>query len=119
MLVCEDRKAPKVECSGPYSSGILAGGAHFEYQKAPPEVVAKVERIKAVAQRHGVGIKAVALQFALANSAVAAVIPGASRPERIAEDAAALKEVIPADFWNELRAENLVAANAPLPVDRI
>ncbi|MFS8050904.1 aldo/keto reductase [Rhizobium sp. BR 314] len=109
----------EIVVGGPYSSGILAGGSHFEYQKAPPEVVAKVERIKAVAQRHGVGIKAAALQFALANPAVAAVIPGASRPERIAEDAAALKEVIPADFWNELRAEHLVAANAPLPVDRI
>jgi len=103
---------------GPYSSGILAGGAHFEYQKAPAEIVAKVERVKAVAARHGVGIKAAALQFALANPAVAAVIPGASRPERIAEDAAALKAVIPADFWQELRAEHLVAEHAPLPNDR-
>ncbi|AEI81083.1 pyridoxal 4-dehydrogenase Pld [Cupriavidus necator N-1] len=104
---------------GPYSSGILAGGAHFEYQKAPPEIIARVERIKAVAQRHGVSIKAAALQFVLANPVVAAVIPGASRPERIAEDVAALKEVIPADFWRELREQHLVAANAPLPVDRV
>lgn len=48
---------------GPYSSGILAGGSHFEYQKAPADIIAKVERIKAVAQRHDVGIKAAALQF--------------------------------------------------------
>lgn len=116
MPKAAERKA-EIVVGGPYSSGILAGGTHFEYQKASPEVIAKVERIKAVAQRHGVGIKAAALQFSLANPAVAAVIPGASRPERIAEDAAALKEVIPADFWNELRAEHLVAANAPLPVD--
>jgi D-threo-aldose 1-dehydrogenase len=38
---------------GPYSSGILAGGTHFEYQKASPEIIARVERIKAVAERHG------------------------------------------------------------------
>jgi D-threo-aldose 1-dehydrogenase len=25
---------------GPYSSGVLAGGTHFEYQKAPPEILA-------------------------------------------------------------------------------
>lgn len=104
---------------GPYSSGILAGGAHFEYQKAPADIIAKVERIKAIAARHGVGIKAAALQFALANPAVAAVIPGASRPERIAEDAAALKETIPADFWRELREQHLVAEQAPLPGERI
>lgn len=103
---------------GPYSSGILAGGSHFEYQKAPADIIAKVERIKAVAQRHDVGIKAAALQFSLANPAVAAVIPGASRPQRIAEDAAALQAVIPADFWRDLREQGLVAANAPLPIDR-
>jgi D-threo-aldose 1-dehydrogenase len=102
---------------GPYSSGILAGGTHFEYQKAPPDILAKVERLKAVAQRHGVGIKSAALQFSLANPAVAAVIPGASRPERIAEDQAALAEVIPAAFWHELREQKLVAWDAPLPVD--
>lgn len=103
---------------GPYSSGILAGGSHFEYQKAPADIIAKVERIKAVAQRHDVGIKAAALQFSLANPAVAAVIPGASRPQRIAEDAAALQAAIPADFWRDLREQGLVAANAPLPIDR-
>ncbi|MCU1282115.1 MAG: D-threo-aldose 1-dehydrogenase [bacterium] len=103
---------------GPYSSGILVGGAHFEYQKAPPEIVAKVERIKAIAQRHRVPIKAAALQFSLAHPAAAAAIPGASRPERIAEDHAALKATIPDDFWREMREHGLVAADAPLPIDR-
>jgi len=100
---------------GPYSSGILAGGAHFEYQKASPEIIAKVERIKAIAARHGVSVKAAALQFSLANPAVAAVIPGASRPERLAEDLAALNSVIPAAFWHDMRAEQLVPPFAPLP----
>ncbi|SDA55818.1 MULTISPECIES: aldo/keto reductase [unclassified Janthinobacterium] len=100
---------------GPYSSGILAGGAHFEYQKASPAIIAKVERIKAIAARHGVSVKAAALQFSLANPAVAAVIPGASRPERLAEDLAALHAVIPAAFWHEMRAEQLVSPFAPLP----
>ncbi|MFY1666633.1 aldo/keto reductase [Pseudomonas sp. Pseu.R1] len=101
---------------GPYSSGILAGGEHFEYQKASPEIVAKVQRIKRIAQEHGVDVKAAALQFALANPAVAAVIPGASRPGRIAEDVAALRAVIPAAFWTSLREAGLIAGNAPVPV---
>jgi D-threo-aldose 1-dehydrogenase len=104
---------------GPYSSGVLAGGTHFEFQKAPPEIIAKVDRIKAVARRHQVSIKAVALQFSLAHPASAAVIPGASRPERIAEDQAALTAIIPDDFWREVREQGLVAAAAPLPIDRI
>src|SRR5262245_22665254 len=103
---------------GPYSSRILAGGTHFEYQKAPPEIVAKVERIKTLAMRHQVPIKAAALQFSLAHPASAAVIPGASRPDRIAEDHAALKAPIPDDFWREMRQQALVAPDAPLPIDR-
>ncbi|AOI72098.1 aldo/keto reductase [Burkholderia ubonensis] len=103
---------------GPYSSGVLAGGTHFEYQKASPEILAKVERIKATAARHNVSVKAAALQFSLAHPASVAVMPGASRPARIAEDQAALKEVIPADFWREMREQGLVAAHAPLPTDR-
>ncbi|MFC9671102.1 MULTISPECIES: aldo/keto reductase [unclassified Streptomyces] len=100
---------------GPYSSGILAGGQHFEYQKAPADIIAKVERIKALAAGHGVSIKAAALQFALAHPATAAVVPGATRPSRIAEDVAALNENVPAAFWTALRDEQLIAADAPTP----
>lgn len=100
---------------GPYSSGILAGGQHFEYQKAPADIVAKVERIKALARTHGVGIKAAALQFSLAHPATVAAIPGATRPSRIAEDAAALTESVPAEFWAALREERLIAPDAPVP----
>ncbi|MNL14513.1 Pyridoxal 4-dehydrogenase [compost metagenome] len=100
---------------GPYSSGILAGGEHFEYQKASPQVTAKVKAIKAIAQRFSVDVKAAALQFSLANPAVAAVIPGSSRPGRIEQDVAALGQRIPAEFWHSLVQADLISALAPLP----
>jgi D-threo-aldose 1-dehydrogenase len=100
---------------GPYSSGVLVGGPNFEYAPAPPAMLAKVARIKAIADRHGVSMKAAGLQFALANPAVAAVIPGASQPKRIAEDRAAFTEQVPAAFWQELRASGVIHADAPLP----
>lgn len=100
---------------GPYSSGALVGGPNFEYAPAKPELLQKVANIKAIAERHGVGMKAAGLQFALAHPAVAAVIPGASRPSRIAEDRAALEAAIPVEFWRELRAARLVNPEAPLP----
>ncbi|MBR0816029.1 aldo/keto reductase [Bradyrhizobium diazoefficiens] len=100
---------------GPYSSGALVGGPNFEYAPAPAEILNKVARIKAIADRYGISMKAAGLQFALANPVVAAVIPGASRPGRIAEDRAAFEEAIPADFWRELRSEGLVSPAAPLP----
>ncbi len=94
----------------------LGGGEHYEYQKASPAVLAKVAQIKAIAARFQVDVKAAALQFSLANPAVAAVIPGSSRPGRMAEDLAALDAVIPAEFWAEMRRQKLVADNAPLPI---
>jgi D-threo-aldose 1-dehydrogenase len=105
-----------VVVGGPYSSGALVGGPNFEYAPIKPDMAAKIAKIKAIADRHQVSMKAAGLQFSLANPAVAAVIPGASQPSRIAEDSAALKEVVPADFWRELRAEKLVNPAAPLPV---
>ncbi|MGY3847259.1 aldo/keto reductase [Streptomyces hydrogenans] len=100
---------------GPYSSGILAGGTHFEYQQAPAEIIERVGKLKALAEWHGISIKAAALQFSLAHPASAAVIPGATRPSRIAEDTAALNETVPAAFWTDLRAAGLVSPAAPLP----
>ncbi|MEX0173196.1 aldo/keto reductase [Streptomyces sp. LMG1-1-1.1] len=100
---------------GPYSSGILAGGTHFEYQQAPAEIVERVGKIKALAEKHGIGIKSAALQFSLAHPVAAAVIPGATRPTRIAEDTAALAETVPAAFWTDLREAGLVSPAAPLP----
>ncbi len=100
---------------GPYSSGALVGGPNFEYAPASPAILDKVARIKALADRHGISMKAAGLQFSLANPAVAAVIPGASRPERISEDRAALDEAVPPDFWRDLRSAGLVHPDAPLP----
>jgi D-threo-aldose 1-dehydrogenase len=100
---------------GPYSSGALVGGPNFEYAPATPVILDKVARIKAIADRHDVSMKAAGLRFSLAHPGVAAVIPGASRPDRIAEDRAAFEEKVPTDFWRELRTAGLVNPAAPLP----
>jgi D-threo-aldose 1-dehydrogenase len=112
------RKGVQIVVGGPYSSGILAGGSHFEYAEAPPEIIDKVAKIKAIAERHGVPIKAAALQFCLSHPAIVSVIPGASKPDRIKGDHEALNTFIPAEFWVQLRESGLIAADAPLPIDR-
>lgn len=100
---------------GPYNSGILAGGSHYEYQQATPDILARVDALRAVCAEFNVDIRAAALQFALAHPAVAAVIPGASQPGRIAENLALMDAAIPAGFWQALRARALVAAEVPVP----
>lgn len=65
LLPAAEAQDVDIVVGGPYSSGVLAGGQHFEYQKAPAPVITKVEHIKALAGQYGVGIKAAALQFSL------------------------------------------------------
>ncbi|AJC21749.1 aldo/keto reductase [Pandoraea pulmonicola] len=100
---------------GPYNSGVLAGGTHFEYQPAPPEMLARVARIREFCEQFGVDIRSVALQFSLAHPAVAGAIPGASRPERIDENRQLAAAPVPADVWTALKANRLIAENAPTP----
>jgi hypothetical protein len=45
MPACE-AKTVAVVTGGPYSSGVLAGGSHFKYAPAPPEILAKVNGIR-------------------------------------------------------------------------
>jgi D-threo-aldose 1-dehydrogenase len=118
LMPAAEAKHVDIVIGGPYSSGVLAGGKHFEYADAPREILARVAKIKALCERYSISIKAAAVHFSLAHPAAAAVIPGASRPDRIREDHDALRTVIPDDFWREMRMLGVVASNAPLPIDR-
>ncbi len=100
---------------GPLNSGILAGRDTWNYAAAPAEVVARVEEIRAVCERHGVPLPAAALQFPLAHPAVAAIIPGPRTASEFADNLELLQRKIPADLWRELRHEGLMHRDAPTP----
>jgi D-threo-aldose 1-dehydrogenase len=68
-----------------------------------------------VAARHGVDLAAAALQFGAAHPVVAATIPGASSPEHLKRNAALMEVTVPKAFWEELKAEQLLAQDAPVP----
>ena len=80
LPLCAARGA-KLVIGGPYNSGILASGAvagaTYDYKPAPPEILARVAAIEAVARDFAVPLRAAALQFAFGHPAVASVIPGA------------------------------------------
>ena len=104
---------------GPYNSGILASDLSddttFNYLPAPRDVLEKARSIKDVCDRHSVPLKAAALQFGLAHPAVAATVPGARSIEEIEENLCMAAHPIPADLWDELRAERLIHPDAPAP----
>jgi D-threo-aldose 1-dehydrogenase len=102
-----------------FQSGILATGAiegaTYDYAPAPPDVLDRVRRMEAVCARHGVPLPAVALQFPLGHSSVAAVIPGAFHPDQVRRNVASFGHPIPADLWAELKHEGLLREDAPVP----
>ena len=106
---------------GPYNSGILAtgvrdgGAGHYNYAEAPAAVVKKVAAIEATCEEFGVPMPAAALQFPLAHPAVASVIPGIGRAQRIDETLRLFATPIPAEFWAALVDRGLVRADAPVP----
>lgn len=104
-----------VVVGGPYNSGLLAGGRHYEYAAAPADKIAARDRIAAVCARHGVDLRAAALQFCAAHPVVAAVIPGAKAAERVRQNIALAGQQIPAAFWQELKQEKLLPPDAPTP----
>ena len=84
-------------------------------EPAPAEVVDKVRRIEAVCDRHGVPLAAAALQFPLAHPLAASVIPGLDSPQRVEQTLSLYRHKIPAALWQDLRGENLIRADAPIP----
>jgi len=118
LPLCE-RKRISIIVGGPYNSGILAGGAlsgaKFNYAAAPPEVVERVNKVQGIALRHGISLKAAALQFPLAHPAVASVIPGARSAAEVEENFRLMTVEIPGDFWQELRAKRLLPEEASVP----
>jgi D-threo-aldose 1-dehydrogenase len=108
-----------IMAGGTYNSGILAKGAKpgatYNYGEAPADIMQKAQAIEAVAERHGVDVKAAASQFVFAHPAITCIIPGTRQPARVEENFNLLIDEIPSAFWDDLRAESLVHESAPLP----
>jgi D-threo-aldose 1-dehydrogenase len=103
---------------GIYNSGILANpvaGAKFNYEDADERLIARARELDALCRRHGTALKAAALQFCLAHPAVTVAVMGARNAAEVADNIAMSEQAVPAAFWQELRARNLVDARAPLP----
>jgi D-threo-aldose 1-dehydrogenase len=115
LPLCLERRIAVI-AGGAYNSGILAdpgaGGATFNYVPARPEVIARAQRLEAVCRRHGVPLKAAALQFPLGHPAVTSVLIGCRSPAEVEENVRLFRAEIPAELWAQLRREGLIVEAA-------
>jgi D-threo-aldose 1-dehydrogenase len=117
LPLCVERDIAIV-IGGAMNSGILADprpGSTFNYSPAPAEVVDHARRLAAVCDRHGVSLKAAAVQFPLAHPAVVSLLAGVRRIGHLDEYQALYSQEIPAALWDELREEGLLPEDAPTP----
>ncbi len=107
MEVCAQRGIGVV-VGGPYNSGVLAGGAHFDYGAVPAAVAERARRLGAVCARHGVPLLHAAFRWPLLHPAVVSVVPGSQSAAEMAGNLAAARAEVPAALWEDLRVEGLI-----------
>jgi D-threo-aldose 1-dehydrogenase len=119
LPLCVEREIG-ILVGGVMNSGVLVDprpGSTFNYAPAAPPILERAARIAAICARHGVPLRATAIQFPLAHPAVRSVIAGVRRIEHLDEYPELMRQSIPGDLWAELRSEGLIAADAPVPDD--
>ncbi len=108
------KRGTHVLAAGVFNSGLLAGGATYNYKAAPPELIARAARIGDICQAHGVKLQEAALQFPGRHPAVAATLFGAVSAREVRCNVASRTKRIPDELWEELKAEGLLAKDAPV-----
>ncbi len=118
LLPVAQQRGIAIIAGGVYNSGVLADprpGAYYDYRPAPAELVDRALRLGRVCARHGVPLKAAAIQFPLGHPAVHAVVIGARSVAEIDENVRLFRHPIPEALWTELKAEGLLAEGVPTP----
>jgi D-threo-aldose 1-dehydrogenase len=119
VLPIAARKNIGVLLGGVFNSGILATGsvpdAKYNYTPAPPEIVDKVRKIERVCAAHGIPLATAAMHFPLGHSAVSSIVLGAVKPVEVERNVAGMATKVPAALWSDLKAERLLAPDAPVP----
>jgi D-threo-aldose 1-dehydrogenase len=102
------------------NAGFISGSPRYNYgkdsYKIPAACIEKRKKLREVAENHGVDLRTAALQFSAVPDVAAALIVGVSREREILEDYTSMQTRIPAEFWAELKSQNLIEQNAPTPV---
>ena len=103
---CADRGV-SVVAAAPFNSGLLArprppADAMYDYQPAPPELLATVNRLADTCERWGVTLPTAAVQFPLRHPAVVSVVAGLRDPAQVAQLVARRDTAVPEAAWAEL-----------------
>ena len=101
------------------NAGFISGSPRYNYgkesYKIPAAFIEKRRKLLDVAANHGVDLRTAALQFSAAPDVASALVVGCKSEQQILADYTSMQTKIPAEFWADLKARNLIEQNAPVP----
>lgn len=97
-----------------FNSGLLASptpsaASRYDYAPVPPELLTRVRRIAEVCRGFDIPLPVAALHYPLQETSVRSVVVGGATPDQVRQNAANLAREVPAELWDRLRDEGLVA----------
>ncbi|OIJ91827.1 aldo/keto reductase [Streptomyces monashensis] len=108
---------------GVFNSGLLssdrpAEGMKYDYQDAPPDLVARARAIAEVCAAHGTSLPAAAIAFPRTHPSIINVTLGMRNPEQVVRNVELHRRHIPDGLWDDLRARGLIRSDGPTTDDR-
>ncbi len=101
------------------NAGFISGSPRYNYGKTswniPRQYIEKREKLRAVAAQFGADLRTAALQFSAAPDVAAALVVGAHTRAQVLANVTSMQTTIPPEFWVELKRQNLIERNAPVP----
>lgn len=110
---CEQRGI-SIIAAGPYNSGVLANGQHYNYEMADHKVLSRVNAIQKICDLYQIDLPHAAIQFPLSHTQVISVVAGARNEEQVALSVSYLTQQIPTRLWQALKEADLISINAPI-----
>ena len=121
LPMCAQRNTSVIIAS-PFAGGWLVNPAKAGYMygrmsgaEPPDRIKDLTTRMTLLCDQFNVPIGAVALQFVLSHPVVAAAIPGSASPTEANINRDFLDCAIPADFWTQLKEQELLDTDTPTP----
>ncbi|GGN51374.1 oxidoreductase [Streptomyces albiflavescens] len=101
---------------GVFNSGLLsrdrpAEGMKYDYQDAPPALVARARAIAEVCAEHGTSLPAAAIAFPYTHPSIINVTLGMRTPQQVGRNVELHDQHVPDGLWDDLSAQGLIRAD--------
>ncbi|MFJ3779984.1 aldo/keto reductase [Streptomyces sp. NPDC090075] len=118
VLPAASELGKSVVAVGVFNSGLLSGdwpveGMKYDYQDAPPDLLARARAISEVCGTHGTTLPAAAIAFPHTHPSIINVTLGMRTPEQVVRNVELHDQHIPDGLWDDLRTQGLIRSLVP------